>query len=183
MARKEKEKQINFTISEEEKAELIEFCAATGLSLNAAMRKAKALLLLDDVKSRVPNMSASIEDFEVHVYALLALYKASIEHGIIADERASKNVKSKLDAIDKLVEDLREAQDEKKRLEKENALLKKENEMFQTAVSFEKFEAVKLENIELREELSKIREQHSKEIEKIRNEQWKKIMEVISAKP
>ena len=182
MARKENDKQINFTLSEKRKEDLDEYCKETGLSQKAAMNKATDLLLMSDLKTRVPNMSASIEDFEVHVVALLALYKASIEHTLLADERAKKDVKGQLDGMGKLLDDLRETEEKNNNLEKENTRLRKENEMYKNSVSVEKYEPLKLEYIKLREELSNIREKHSKEIEEIRNEQWKKFLELLNSK-
>lgn len=182
MARKENDKQINFTLCEKRKEDLDEYCKETGLSQNAAMNKATDLLLMHDLKTRVPDMISNIDDFELHVNRLLSLYKESIEHSLLADERAKKDVKEQLDGMGKLLDDLRETREKNNNLEKENTRLRKENEMFQTSISLEKFETLKLENIKLREELSNIREKHSKEIEEIRNEQWKKFLELINSK-
>ena len=65
MARPENVKQIYFTVTEEEKAELQDYCKKHGISMNSAMEKARSLLLLDGMKGRAPDMAGDIEGFEL----------------------------------------------------------------------------------------------------------------------
>lgn len=194
MARNDDAKQVNVVMSEEEKKELDKFCQSTGLSINAAMNKARELLLVDSLRVKAPDQASNIEEFELLVNKIMVAYKSSIERSLDADERARSNVKNQLDGLEviaknntelqqkleeanKKVAELKVALEEanKKVAEQEDIIAKNKKENADVA-------ALKAEKLELSQKIAELETEHAKEIKKLQDENFEKILKIVNAK-
>lgn len=194
MARNDDAKQVNVIMSEEEKKELERFCQSTGLSLNAAMNKARELLLVDSMKIKAPDQAATIEDFELLVNKIVIAYKASIERSIDADERARAEVKNQLDGIELIAKNNRELQLKLDEVKNQNAELKaalegankKIADLEKTISSTEKesdnINTLRIEKLELSQKIADLERAHAEEIKKLQDENFEKIVKLATSK-
>lgn len=200
MPRQENAKQVNVVMTEEKCQELDEFCERTGLSRNAAMNKARDLLLVDELKVKAPELTGSIDDFVTHINQLLSLYKNSIEHGLLADVRARADVKGQLEGMATLAETNRNLQaDLNKITEQKVALEAKATEQSKTISELtltisnlkEKLEEaesyktiileVQMQNLELKQTIVDLKNSHAEEIKKLQDEQRAMMLEFLKA--
>ena len=123
MARKETDKQVNVTLSEENGTNLEEYCKSNNISRNAAMNRAVELLTLDDLRTTAPDQAAYIEEFEVVLNKILVHYRQAIERSLTADERARADVRAQLDGLGTLSKSNEKLETEKAELLKERVEL------------------------------------------------------------
>lgn len=184
-------KQVNVVMSDAEKAELSEFCQNNNISINEAMNRARELLLVDSLKSMAPDQSSMIEDFELLVNKILQAYRHSIERSLEADSRAEAKVQSQLEGIASLVNDNKDLHTQLYETKTENEKLKKAlteitEQKTQLEQKLQEANSVNANNedlenqiISMKQELVDLKLQHVNDLEKIRTENYEKILEVI----
>ena len=97
--RKDTDKQVNITLSEENKENLSEYCDKNKMSRNAAMNRAVELLTLDKLRTEAPEMAVYIDEFEMVIDKILVFYRQAIERSLSADDRARAEVKGQLEGM------------------------------------------------------------------------------------
>ena len=185
--------QVLVRMNEDAKQELTDFCTKNGISVNAAMNKAMGILMLDSLKTKVPDLASCIEDFEAHISQMLILYRTSIEHSVLSDERAKADVRSQLEGIATIADMNRKLQVE---LEKEKSaqtalevmITDLTTQLDQAKVKLAK----KIEDgatvISLREQVTNLKQanidleaSYIKQIAELQKENFLKILEVVKA--
>ncbi len=193
MARPENVKQIYFTVTEEEKAELQDYCKKNGISMNAAMEKARSLLLLDGMKGMVPDLAGAIEGFELCLDRILTYYKQALERSTDARAAAEMEVKGQLEGMQTLSEEFKYVKNE---LEKRDAEIQsmsdlinsQDSEIRELKRSLAEKKSFEEENKELRsknEVLTKenfdLQRNFNEEIKKNNDENFEKILQIMAA--
>lgn len=193
MPRKETDKQVNITLSEENGENLSDYCAKNNISRNAAMNRAVELLTLDKIRSTAPEQAAYIEEFEVGIDKILALYRQAIERSLSADERARADVRGQLEGMstlsktnEKLEAEKSDLMEKKTELEKtiaEQAERIKKLEADLAGISYDAKEAEDLKKrcAELTQEKADLIAAHNSEIASLQRENFDKILEVVRA--
>ena len=193
MARKETDKQVNITLSEENGESLSDYCAKNNISRNAAMNRAVELLTLDKIRSTAPEQAAYIDEFEVGVDKILALYRQAIERSLSADDRARADVRGQLDGMATLSKTNEKLEAEKSNLMGRNAELEKaiaeqaerikklEADLAEASHGSKESEDLKKRCAELTQEKADLIAAHNAEIAALQKENFDKILEVVRA--
>ncbi len=191
MARKDTDKQINITLSEDEDKEIREFCKEHKITLNEAFRKARGLLLTDALKAKAPDQAAQIDDLLAHQSAINDLFRTVIEHGLNAKSIAEREVKGQLEGMSKLMDRNAELSREVETLQSERDSLRSEYSSLRSELDSVRAQAMDAEKLrsernsmyneitELKEKIADLRKTHSEEIAELHDETWKKLLEVV----
>lgn len=191
--RKDTDKQVNITLSEENKENLSEYCDKNKMSRNAAMNRAVELLTLDKLRSKAPEQAAYIDEFEMVIDKTLVFYRQAIERSLSADDRARAEVKGQLEGMATLSKTNEKLEAEKTELLKEKANLEKtvaeqaeqisriKSEL--SAISYDAKEAedLKKKYAALVQEKADLLAKHNEEIARLQAENFERILEVIKA--
>lgn len=191
--RKDTDKQVNITLSEENKENLSEYCDKNKMSRNAAMNRAVELLTLDKLRSKAPEQAAYIDEFEMVIDKILVFYRQAIERSLSADDRARAEVKGQLEGMATLSKTNEKLEAEKTELLKEKAKLEKtvaeQAEQISrinfelSAISYDAKEAedLKKKYAALVQEKADLLAKHNEEIARLQAENFERILEVIKA--
>lgn len=191
--RKDTDKQVNITLSEENKENLSEYCDKNKMSRNAAMNRAVELLTLDKLRSKAPEQAAYIDEFEMVIDKTLVFYRQAIERSLSADDRARAEVKGQLEGMATLSKTNEKLEAEKTELLKEKANLEKtvaeQAEQISrikvelSAISYDAKEAedLKKKYAALVQEKADLLAKHNEEIARLQAENFERILEVIKA--
>ena len=191
--RKDTDKQVNITLSEENKENLSEYCDKNKMSRNAAMNRAVELLTLDKLRSKAPEQAAYIDEFEMVIDKTLVFYRQAIERSLSADDRARAEVKGQLEGMATLSKTNEKLEAEKTELLKEKAKLEKtvaeQAEQISrikvelSAISYDAKEAedLKKKYAALVQEKADLLAKHNEEIARLQAENFERILEVIKA--
>ena len=191
--RKDTDKQVNITLSEENKENLSEYCDKNKMSRNAAMNRAVELLTLDKLRSKAPEQAAYIDEFEMVIDKTLVFYRQAIERSLSADDRARAEVKGQLEGMATLSKTNEKLEAEKTELLKEKAKLEKtvaeQAEQISrinfelSAISYDAKEAedLKKKYAALVREKADLLAKHNEEIARLQAENFERILEVIKA--
>ena len=193
MPRKETDKQVNITLSEENGESLTDYCAKNNMSRNAAMNRAVELLTLDKIRSTAPEQAAYIEEFEVVMDKILVLYRQAIERSLSADDRARADVRVQLEGMATLSKTNEKIEAEKSDLMEKNAkaerIIAEQAEQIKrleaklAEVSYDEKEAEDLKKkcAALTQEKADLLAAHNAEIASLQKENFEKILEVVKA--
>lgn len=191
--RKDTDKQVNITLSEENKENLSEYCDKNKMSRNAAMNRAVELLTLDKLRTEAPEMAVYIDEFEMVIDKILVFYRQAIERSLSADDRARAEVKGQLEGMATLSKTNEKLEAEKTELLKEKAKLEKtvaeQAEQISrinfelSAISYDAKEAedLKKKYAALVREKADLLAKHNEEIARLQAENFERILEVIKA--
>ena len=185
--------QVIVRMDENSKQEFTDFCKKNEMSFNTGMNKAMEILMVDNLKVKVPDQASCIEDFEAHINQILILFRTSIEHSLLADERVRADVKSELKGMSTLAENNEKLQaDLEKALSEKIALEAKVTDLTTQLNQAKEGLAKKIEDtttvISLREQISKLKQanidleaSYIKQIAELQKENFAMILEVVKA--
>ena len=191
--RKDTDKQVNITLSEENKENLSEYCDKNKMSRNAAMNRAVELLTLDKLRSKAPEQAAYIDEFEMVIDKILVFYRQAIERSLSADDRARAEVKGQLEGMatwsktnEKLEAEKTELLKEKAKLEKTVAEQAEQISRINFELSAISYDAKEAEDLKkkyaaLVQEKADLLAKHNEEIARLQAENFERILEVIKA--
>ena len=106
----------SFAMPEELYQKLDVFCRENGLSRTAALNEAVKMLLVDRIKSALPDRAGDIDDFEMYIGKIMEGYRRSLEMAANATDLARREVKGQLDGMAVLSETNRNLQDQIQKL-------------------------------------------------------------------
>lgn len=186
MGRKTDGTQVYGDLSESLGKDFEEYCVKNNISRRKAVSKAIELLMFDELKTKAPDQAASIDDFETYLNKILTLYRSSIEHSIIAQDSARKEVKEELRGMASLADSNRKLSEELQAAVSENANLKTKVNELSAELSSLKKESVEVaaltsENIELKKQLVNIQAEYNAKIKELQEDNFTKILGLIKA--
>lgn len=99
-------KQTNFRVDQDTADKFREFCAAAGMNQAQGFDHMMQVLELDRAKEAVPSRATEIEEYEMHVKAILSAYTNSLAINNDAEERVKEQFSASLESKDKTIQDL-----------------------------------------------------------------------------
>lgn len=99
-------RQTNFRVDQDTADKFREFCAAAGMNQAQGFDHMMQVLELDRAKEAVPSRATEIEEYEMHVKAILSAYTNSLAINNDAEERVKEQFSASLESKDKTIQDL-----------------------------------------------------------------------------
>ena len=194
MPRKDDEKQIYATLSEQDMQGFTDYVKKNGLSKNAAINQAIKLLLTDTLKEQVPDQAGSIDNFEYLVGSIVDAYRIAVSQAASATDKARDAVREELKGMEALAATNASLTESVQKLTAENVKLEAnlveaeqkikqlQEDLADAKTNVSDTAALREELAAMKSQLAEARLQHSEEIEKIRKDNFQQIIEIIKAK-
>lgn len=99
-------RQTNFRVDQDTADKFREFCAAAGMNQAQGFDHVMQVLELDRAKEAVPSRATEIEEYEMHVKAIMSAYMNSLEINNNAEDRIKEQFSTALESKDKTIQDL-----------------------------------------------------------------------------
>ena len=99
-------KQTNFRVDQDAADRFRQYCAEVGVNQAQGFNHIMDVLAMNRAKEAVPGRATEIEEYEMHVKAIMSAYVNSLEINSNAEERVREQFSSALESKDKTIQDL-----------------------------------------------------------------------------